>query len=466
MSASLDELARAPGHARRLDRFRARIARWFGRLDDVTQGLVRAVVWERDRLRTALVIALGLRVLALVAQVFRACVSDGSDDERFLYLEYVRSAAEFGLSSPAYLRAAVLWHLPLPYVLWSTLLAPGEHALTLGRSIGVSIWLASAAVWVMLWRMVLPRVSAALALVFFCLAPTWHTVEIRAYPFMLLLVLTTTYLALVPLCTRRTLPGFLAAIALPLSLGLLVQVHLYAFIACGVLAVAGVALLAFRRATGWLYLGAVALAVAVAVPTLENLFADRAAAWAVVWKNEQQSRIETARAKGEPMGDYVPGVLQISDFDTLALDVKKKAVGDAGIVLLGSLALVVWIRGGSSRCVAVLAVLAALPGSANLFPHVILGSWLARRGRRWRDWHPSWVLVLALGCLPGVLVYPIFFENYLTGFRVLPFLLAADVLRERRWDWPARLVTLHVLAYLSELLRWLTGSPISGPTPW
>ena len=64
-------------------------------------------------------------------------------------------------------------------------------------------------------------------------------------------------------------------------------------------------------------------------------------------------------------------------------------------------------------------------------------AWMARRGPRLAEWRVPWFLVLTLGCLPAYLQYPAFYDNYLTGYRVLPLLLFADILRETRWDWPA-----------------------------
>lgn len=455
-----------------------RAARFAARHPRVWRGLERvdaAGRWLAIRLATnpraqwcAFGVLLGIRVIALVLMMIVRDGPDGIGDERWLYLEHVRDTATFGFANPGYHKAQAMWHAPMSYLFWAGALSLTSPTIEAGRIIALALYLCSALVWVLIVRLLFPRGQRVLPAALFWVAPAWHTIEIRAYGLFLLLVLATTYLTLVPLMVTDARVKALALLGLAGSLALLVFNHLYGIVGIGCVGLAGLGMVlgGHRRRLGLGYMLCAMFAVATSIPWLATLAHDRRVLLPVVTA-EREASVTEAATRGlvdrENVDQYK--VNAFSTWESLRDELASDLRVNVATVALLAFAARTWIRGGAKRRLwAAVGIVLAL-SARNTLPQVAALAWMARRGAAWRGWGMQWVPVLLLGSFPAIFQYPAFYENYLTGYRVLPFLLFADVLREERWDWPARIALLHIAGLSLELVHWMTADPLHGWMP-
>ncbi len=433
----------------------SRVRRALARLDASARRVALALATDRRVQWSVFAALLALRCVALGQMVQMSGNRDGMSDESSLYLRHVQSAATEGLANRYYQMAQVMWHAPLSYLFWMGTLSATNPTVHAGRVVALAIYGASALVWIFLVRLLFARGQRVLSAAVFWIAPTWHTIEVRAYGLFLLLVLTTTYLALVPLVARDVWTKLLALAGLAASMVLLPANHLYGFLGVGLIGIAGVGFVSCGRRIGAGYLLCTLIAIAASIPWMQKLDHDR---------RRLQPRVAAAMAEAKAAGPELDpentaqhwNAHQFSPSDVVGGQLLADLRINLVMATFAALAWALWVRRGASYVVwALVAVVLSVSLRATL-PQVAALTWMARKGRAWRTWGAPWFVILLLGCFPALLRFPMFYANYLTGYRVLPFLLFADLLREPRWDWPGRIALFHVVGMALGLAHWMT----------
>ncbi len=460
----MDEVRRP---ARLAARF-PRATRALQRLDAAGSGLGTRLASDPCTQWCAFFVLLALRCVALALMMVVREGPDGMGDEVWLYLQHVRLAPTLGFANPGYEKGAVMWHAPLSYAFWSGALSMTQPTIEAGRIVALVLYLCSALLWVLIVRLLFPRGQRVVPAAAFWIAPMWHAMEIRAYGLFLLLLLASTYFAVASQVVAKTLERGIALLGLAFSLALLVYNHMYGLLGAGCVVLTGLVLVrdGRERGTGLAYVLCATIAVASFVPWVADLAHERRALLPR-YTAERVAGVAEAAAHGvvDPTNVDQYRVNAFSTWDDLRdelrTDVFVNLVTIAALVVAG----VAWARGRSRKLVWIPILFVLTLSSRNTLPQVAALVWMARCGPAWRDWRLEWLPVLLVGTLPAVLQYPAFYDNYLTGYRVLPFLLLADVVRQRRWDWPARIALFHLVGLALDLVRWMTADPLHGGMP-